>query len=157
LDRLSVEARSAHMRKIRSKDTRPEFIVRRLLHRLGYRYRLHRGDLPGKPDLVFGSRRKVIQVHGCFWHQHDGCRHSHIPKSRLDYWVPKLARTVERDRSSLGALEAAGWCVMIVWECEVRDGAKLEKTLTRFLGAVGNGRPVAAEPRSRSNRHAAGL
>src|ERR1700761_3512616 len=96
-DHLSPERRSKKMSRISSKDTKPELVVRRLLHGLGYRYRLHRKDLPGKPDLVFTKRKKVIFVHGCFWHQHSECREGRIPGSRLDYWEAKLKRNVERD------------------------------------------------------------
>ena len=108
------------MSRIGAKDTKPEMIVRRIVHGMGYRYRLHRKDLPGKPDLVFGPRRAVIFVHGCFWHQHPEpeCKIARIPKSRLEYWRPKLARNVERDLEHLNALEADGWRVMTVWECE---------------------------------------
>ncbi|GAB4142597.1 MAG: very short patch repair endonuclease [Sphingomonadales bacterium] len=122
-DRLDAERRSANMRAIRSKGMKPEMVVRRLVHSMGYRYRLHRKDLPGKPDLVFGPRRKVIFVHGCFWHQHDdpACKLAHAPKSRLDYWQPKLARNKERDAANLAALEALGWQVLTVWECETRQ------------------------------------
>jgi len=100
MDKLTAERRSANMRAIRSKGTKPEMRVRRLIHTLGYRYRLHRKDLPGKPDLVFPGRRCVIFVHGCFWHQHAGCREGRPPRSNSGYWTPKLSRTVERDATS---------------------------------------------------------
>jgi DNA mismatch endonuclease (patch repair protein) len=124
------------MAKIRSGHTKPELIVRRLLHRLGYRYRLHGKQLPGKPDLVFATRRKVIFVHGCFWHQHEAtaCLDGRKPKSNIDYWHPKLARNVERDARQLAALEADGWQVLTVWECEVREELALAHKLTAFLG-----------------------
>src|SRR5690606_29651257 len=96
-DRLTPEARSRNMAAIKSKGMKPELAVRKLLHQLGYRFRLHRHDLPGRPDIVFPGRRAIVQVHGCFWHQHPGCRHARIPGSRQDYWGPKLKRTVERD------------------------------------------------------------
>lgn len=126
--------RSANMRAIRSKDMKPELAVRHLVHRLGYRYRLHRKDLPGKPDLVFASRHKVIFVHGCFWHSH-GCKSGHIPKSNLNYWVPKLNRNQARDKKSLEALSVEGWKSLVIWECETRDEDGLKKRLTKFLGA----------------------
>ena len=123
------------MGRIRGKDTKPEMAVRRLLHGLGYRYRLHRKDLPGKPDLVFGKRRKIIFVHGCFWHQHPDpqCRGGRIPKSRLDYWGPKLARNVERDAVNEGLLKADGWDVLTVWECEIKHLETLAPRLVEFL------------------------
>src|SRR5271163_4386487 len=119
VDKLSAERRSANMRKIRSKNTAPELILRSLVHRLGYRFRLHRKDLPGKPDLVFPARRKVIFVHGCFWHQHPGCREGRVPGSRRDYWEPKLLRNQQRDATAKTALEERGWDVLTVWECEL--------------------------------------
>src|SRR5215813_8380564 len=99
MDTISKTRRSANMSKIRSQNTKPELFVRSLVHRLGYRYRLHVKSLPGKPDLVFKSRRKIILVHGCFWHSHQGCRVAHLPKSNLGYWSPKLKRNLERDRT----------------------------------------------------------
>lgn len=122
------------MRSIRSKDTGPELRVRRLAHRLGYRYRLHRADLPGTPDLVFSGRKKVIFVHGCFWHCHPGCRRARKPKSRLDYWIPKLERNVQRDRDCLAKVTAAGWQALVLWECETDNEAKLAERLLAFLG-----------------------
>jgi DNA mismatch endonuclease (patch repair protein) len=112
-------------------------LVRRLLHRLGYRYALHRRDLPGAPDLVFPSRRKAIFVHGCFWHQHEGCVDGRVPKSRVDYWKPKLRRNVERDRRNISKMRRCGWKVMNVWECDVLEANRLEQRLTRFLGPAG--------------------
>lgn len=124
--------RSENMRAIRSKDMLPEVTVRRLVHKLGYRFRLHRKDLPGKPDLVFVRRRKVIFVHGCFWHSH-GCKNGHVPKSNVEYWVPKLERNAERDKKSLAALTAGGWKPLVIWECEMQNKAKLEKRVVKFL------------------------
>jgi DNA mismatch endonuclease (patch repair protein) len=127
--------RSANMRAIRSNDTQPELRVRSLAHRSGYRFRLHRKELPGKPDLVFGSRRKVIFVHGCYWHSHN-CAMAHTPKSNRDYWLPKLKRNKARDSKNIDALEANGWDALVVWECEVHDERSLKKRLRTFLGRV---------------------
>jgi DNA mismatch endonuclease (patch repair protein) len=124
--------RSANMRAIRSTDMRPELTVRRLAHRMGYRFRLHRKDLPGKPDLVFGPRRKVIFVHGCFWHSHN-CKTAHIPKSNQVYWRPKLERNKARDLRHIEELEARGWQALVIWECETRDDAGLKRRLKMFL------------------------
>src|ERR1700683_4117479 len=110
--------RSANMRAIRSTGMKPELAVRSLVHKLGYRFRLHRKDLPGKPDLVFPSRHKVIFVPGCFLHSHHGCRSAHVPKSNLDYWFPKLQRNQARDATNLEALCADGWKSLVIWECE---------------------------------------
>jgi DNA mismatch endonuclease, patch repair protein len=141
VDKLSTERRSANMRQIRSKDTGPEMVLRSLVHRLGYRFRLHRKDLPGKPDLVFPGRRKVIFLHGCFWHQHSGCREGRVPGTRREYWEPKLARNRERDAAALTALKSQGWSVFTVWECELaKDPKAAAQRLARFLG------PVAKSP-----------
>jgi DNA mismatch endonuclease (patch repair protein) len=135
-DKLTPERRSENMRHIKSKGMKPELAVRRLAHHLGYRYRLHRKDLPGKPDLVFGPARKAIFVHGCFWHGHDApdCRDGRVPRTNQDYWLPKLTRNKERDAESVAALEAAGWHVQVVWECETRDAEGLRTRLQAFLG-----------------------
>lgn len=127
------------MRGNKKKDMQPELVVRRLLHAMGYRFRLHRRDLPGTPDIVSAGRRKAIQVHGFFWHQHEGCRWATVPATRQDYWLPKLARNQERDRQAEAALEARGWRVTKVWECEVIDAARLAPRLHRFLGRAGKG------------------
>ena len=121
------------MSKVRSKNTSPELAVRKLIFALGYRYRLHAKNLPGKPDLVFPGRKKVIFVHGCFWHYHD-CKIGHIPKSRLDYWEPKLTARRQRDASNVAALTEMGWRVLVVWECEIKETEHLENTLRQFLG-----------------------
>ena len=127
--------RSQMMAAVRSKDTKPEMFVRRLVHAMGYRYRLHRPDLPGKPDLVFSGSRRIIFIHGCFWHQHGKavCRDSGIPKTRQEYWIPKLDRNRKRDRQAVGLLRMQGWNVLVVWECETRNKAKLEKRVMKFL------------------------
>jgi DNA mismatch endonuclease, patch repair protein len=125
--------RSENMRAIRGKGMRPELAVRSLVHKLGYRFRLHRKDLPGKPDLAFVSRRKVIFVHGCFWHSH-GCKLSHTPRSNEGYWGPKLERNKTRDSRNIDALTAAGWKPLVIWECDTYDEESLRKRLVTFLG-----------------------
>ena len=134
-DRVSPEVRSRNMSAIRSVGTKPEMIVRRLVHSMGYRYRLHTSKLPGKPDLVFRPRQKVIFVHGCFWHQHADaeCPISHRPRSNLSYWSEKLRRNVQRDEENQRCLEADGWTVLTVWECQTRDIEKLADTIHAFL------------------------
>ena len=131
-DNRSPEARSRTMAAIRHKDTRPELAVRRLLHRMGYRYALHRRDLPGRPDLVFAPRRKVVFVHGCFWHGHD-CRNMRLPATRVDYWSAKIANNRARDARNIRDLDAAGWRVHVVWECETADLQPLACRLVDFL------------------------
>jgi DNA mismatch endonuclease, patch repair protein len=120
-DVFDAEKRSAVMRAVKSKDTTPEMKVRRLLHRAGYRFRLHRADLPGKPDIVFPSKRAAIFVHGCFWHQHPGCHYADRPSSNNPYWNKKLNRNVERDKAHVAALKEQGWKVLTLWECEIRN------------------------------------
>lgn len=135
-DSLNQAARSAVMARIRGKNTRPEMIVRKLVFAAGFRYRLHVRKLPGSPDLVFSSRKKAIFVHGCFWHLHDGCASSRIPKSRVDFWSNKLNGNRARDARNQEALIQAGWEVMVVWECELSDTTLLEARLRRFLEPV---------------------
>lgn len=127
------EDRSRIMRAVKGRDTKPELVVRRLTHSLGYRYRLHRKDLPGKPDLVFPSRRKVIFVHGCFWHQHDCSRGSRSPKSNRDYWLPKLSRNKQRDLEHQAKLKKLGWDLLVIWECKMKDKSILSKRIKNFL------------------------
>jgi DNA mismatch endonuclease, patch repair protein len=136
MDKLTPERRSENMRRIKSKGTKPELLVRQLAHRLGYRFRLHRSDLPGKPDLVFPARKKAIFVHGCFWHQHPdpSCKDGRAPRSNLGYWKPKLERNRVRDVASKRALEAAGWGVLTIWECETSTEDLLVQQLRDFLG-----------------------
>lgn len=128
-------ARSRQMALVRSKNTKPEMTVRRLVHSMGYRYRLHAKGLPGKPDLTFGPRRAAIFVHGCFWHRHDdpSCRLSRLPRSRLDFWGPKLQGNAARDLRNVAALEAAGWRVLTIWECQMKDLTALQQRLRSFL------------------------
>jgi DNA mismatch endonuclease Vsr len=131
------DARRRNMSAVRAKDTAPEMVLRRLLHAMGYRYRLHSRHLPGKPDIVLPGRRMVIDVRGCFWHRHPdtGCRNAVLPRTRADWWAAKLRRNIERDRANVEALEVAGWGVLVVWECEVRsDLAGLIEKLRDFLG-----------------------
>ncbi|MGE3508448.1 MAG: very short patch repair endonuclease [Vicinamibacterales bacterium] len=127
------------MQSVGTKDTSPEVAVRRLLHALGYRFRLHRKDLPGRPDIVFPSRRKAIFVHGCFWHGHL-CSKGRLPKSRLDYWGPKIARNRQRDAQAAEKLRQAGWSSFAVWQCELREQASLSRRLIQFLGKPGKNR-----------------
>jgi DNA mismatch endonuclease Vsr len=128
--------RSALMSRIRARNTKPELVVRRLLHHMGYRFRLHKRDLPGKPDIAFPSRRKVIDVRGCFWHRHlnPGCVNAVLPQTRREWWLAKLQGNVERDARNLRALADLGWETLIVWECETRNPAVLVPRLVRFLG-----------------------
>ena len=134
-DKFNEQVRSSIMRKIRSRDTALEIKIRKLLHAKGYRFRLHRNDLPGKPDIVFPSRKKVMFIHGCFWHQHQepACPISHSPKSNLEYWIPKLTRTVVRDRLNKDHLISMGWGVLTLWECEVLKWNDLAEYVLRFL------------------------
>lgn len=122
------------MARVRHKDTAPELVVRRLLHRRGYRYRLHSARLVGKPDLVFAGRRKVIFIHGCFWHGHDCARGARQPKANADYWREKIQRNRQRDQATLNALADEGWRTLVLWECELRDQAALADQLSAFLG-----------------------
>lgn len=134
MDTLSRVERSERMGRVRSKDTKPELAVRRLVHSLGYRYRLHLTNLPGCPDLVFPSRKKLIFIHGCFWHRHKGCRNTRLPKSRLDFWQTKLEANRVRDVRNIRRLRERGWGIMVIWECQAKNLAKLERRVTRFLG-----------------------
>ena len=133
MDNLTPERRSWLMSRVAQKNTKPELIVRRIAHGLGYRFRLHRRDLPGTPDLTFPRLRKVVFVHGCFWHRHPGCRLASMPKSRPEFWEPKFIANVERDRRKEEQLRAAGWDVEIVWECETRNPETLTERLRRML------------------------
>lgn len=133
VDSFSSVERSAIMRAVKGKDTTPEMVVRRLTHRLGFRYRLHDDALPGKPDLVFPARKKVIFVHGCFWHRHNCKAVRKQPSKNLDYWLPKLRRNVERDTRNLEALKGSGWEALVVWECELDEPEKLVATIEAFL------------------------
>ncbi|MET1087623.1 MAG: very short patch repair endonuclease [Arthrobacter sp.] len=148
-DKLTPEQRSWNMSRIRAKHTKPELLVRRLLHAKGYRYRLHgragNTRLPGNPDLVFAGRRKVIFVNGCFWHFHD-CRVGlHAPKANAEFWAAKRERTKERDADQRRQLEYAGWEVLTIWECELKNGSALESQLVKFLGSTGPGHHISSQ------------
>ena len=133
LDTFSPEERSWIMRQVRSRDTNPEKLVRSLLHAMGYRFRLHRRDLPGCPDIVLPRYDAIIFVHGCFWHRHRGCPRSTMPASNKAYWLPKFERTVARDARNTRQLRRLGWRVMTVWECQTADRVRLAKRLASFL------------------------
>ena len=129
---MNAMSRSEQMARIKSRDTEPELIVRKMVFAAGYRYRLHREDLAGTPDLVFPRLRKIVFVHGCFWHQHN-CPAGRIPKTNLDYWVPKLERNTLRDQENLRALKANGWRCLVVWECQLRRPSQVRRRLVQFL------------------------
>lgn len=127
------ETRSRTMRAVKGKNTTPELVVRRLVRSMGYRYRLHRQNLPGKPDMVFPRLRKIIFVHGCFWHGHDCVRGARMPKANQDYWQKKISGNSSRDASSIAALQSQGWHVAVIWECELKDMAQIKGRLVKFL------------------------
>jgi DNA mismatch endonuclease (patch repair protein) len=132
-DTISKQHRSWNMSRIKGKNTKPEKVVRSLLHRIGYRFRLHRKDLPGKPDIVLPKYKTVIFVHGCFWHRHKGCKYAYIPKSRQKFWNKKFQGNIERDKEHQKELQKQGWKVIIIWECEVRNIKKLGNILKKKL------------------------
>ena len=136
MDTLSPEERSKRMALVRGHDTKPEMFIRRLAHSMGYRYRLHRRDLPGKPDLVSGLHRKLIFVHGCFWHRHPdpACKLARLPKTRKEFWLPKLEGNRARDERNNAALTEMGWDVLEIWECETADVDSLANKVREFLG-----------------------
>lgn len=148
-DTRTPEQRRRIMQAVKTEDTGPEWTVRRTLHALGYRYRLHVKTLPGRPDIVFRARKKVLFVHGCFWHGHD-CSKGRAPKSRLDYWGPKLNANRERDAAKTGQLAALGWDVLALWQCETADGDALTARLVDFLENTNR-----QTPRNRVNRNPA--
>lgn len=133
VDVFTTKDRSALMARIQGKNTKPEILVRRVVHGLGYRYRLHRRDLPGTPDLTFPRLRKIIFVHGCFWHQHSGCRYAYMPKSNVAFWEQKFSANRDRDLTSLRKLRKLGWEVLVVWECEIERTDKLLSRINSFL------------------------
>ena len=133
MDRITKQHRSWNMSRIRGSDTAPEIFVRSLLHNMGYRFRLHRRDLPGTPDIVLPKYRTAVFVHGCFWHRHKGCKYAYIPKTRKEFWEKKFARNVERDRQVAKQIKESGWQQIVVWECETRKPEKLARRLDRLL------------------------
>ena len=128
------EYRRRVMRSVKSKDTKPEIALRKMIHGMGYRYRLHRRDLPGVPDLTFASRRKVVFMHGCFWHGHPCAGEPRMPKSNREYWVPKIRRNAERDAEHERDLRELGWDVLVVWECDLKDVSSVRNRVIAFLG-----------------------
>ena len=137
MDKLTPDQRSKLMSSIRSKDMIPEIIVRQLLHKMGYRFRLHVQSMPGKPDVVLSKHRKIVFVHGSSWHQHNNksCKKSHLPKSNIEYWIPKLKRNAERDKKHFKELKKLGWSTLIIWECETKDKdtEKLASKIKQFM------------------------
>lgn len=134
MDILTRLQRSKRMSLIKGKDTKTELSVRQIVHRMGYRYKLHDYRLAGKPDLVFPARRKVIFIHGCFWHGHHRCAKARLPKTRKDYWVPKISKNRLRDRKVIKRLRGNNWAVLVVWECEIKDKEDLRERISSFLG-----------------------
>jgi DNA mismatch endonuclease, patch repair protein len=132
-DTVPVERRSEIMRQVRSRDTVPEMIVRRLVFGMGYRYRLHSKDLPGKPDLVFPKRKKVIFVHGCFWHGHEGCKRARLPGTNREYWSAKIERNLKRDQQTLLQLSSLGWKSLVIWECALQNASNVTSMIEEFL------------------------
>ncbi|HEX9960499.1 MAG TPA: very short patch repair endonuclease [Pyrinomonadaceae bacterium] len=132
-DNLTAEQRKRNMTAIKSRHTKPEIIVRSIVHRLGFRFRLHEPKLQGKPDIVLPRHRKIVLVHGCFWHMHDCKRGNVTPKSNTDYWQTKRFRNVERDKTNLNVYKKEGWKVLTIWECEIKDLNKVERKLIKFL------------------------
>ena len=132
-DRFTPQERSRIMSLVKGRDTKPEKIVRSLLHMMGYRFRLHRNDLPGKPDIVLQKRRKAIFVHGCFWHGHAGCRRAGRPQSNADFWNKKIDANMARDKKTQAELKNSGWDFLVIWQCEMKDLEKLQVNLKRFL------------------------
>lgn len=151
MDTISEERRSLLMSRIRSKDTKPERAVRSLLHLMGYRFRLHRRDLPGKPDIVLPRHRKIVLVQGCFWHGHT-CQLASKPKSNRTYWQSKIAMNQSRDRRNIAALRRAGWQILELWECDIRAGHRIEQRLRRFMRTRAAHSPTAGKHRGRNAR-----
>jgi DNA mismatch endonuclease, patch repair protein len=151
VDTFPPEKRSDIMRRVRSADTTPERKIRSLLHKLGYRFRIHRRDLPGKPDIVLQKHLTVVFVHGCFWHRHQDCSRATTPASRKEYWLPKFKRTIDRDRNNQETLRQQGWNVVVIWECETKDMQKLATQLSRLIDPYSQTLPpsmaIAAEKR----------
>ena len=140
MDILTKEKRSWNMSRIRSGNTKPELLVRSLLHRMGYRFRLHRKDLPGKPDIVLPKYKAVIFVHGCFWHHHKGCKYAYIPKTRQEFWEAKFKSNAERDRKVKKELEEKNWGILVIWECELSNIKSTMKRLKDYLNKDSTGK-----------------
>lgn len=136
MDTISAKQRSWVMAQVKGRDTKPEKIVRSLLHRLGYRFRIQRADLPGKPDIVLPKYRTAIFVHGCFWHCHAGCKRARVPSSNNEYWVQKLSKNASRDARNRALLETLGWNVFIIWECELKNMELLQTRLAAFFNSL---------------------
>ena len=135
MDQLTPEHRSWNMSRIRSRNTKPELAVRSLVHRMGYRFRVNRTDLPGKPDIVLPKHRSVIFVHGCFWHRHEDCEYAYMPKTKRSFWKKKFTRNTERDQEVQQQLQDLEWRVLVVWECEIGDLKSLAARIEDFLKA----------------------
>lgn len=133
MDVFSPEKRSQVMSRIRSKDTKPEKIIRSILHKQGFRFRINRKDLPGKPDIVLPKYKTVIFVHGCFWHRHEGCKYAYTPKSNIDFWNKKFSSTLQRDKNIQNKLRKSGWKVLTIWECEIKEIEKTPELLDSLL------------------------
>lgn len=136
-DKFTPQKRSAIMARVRNRNTNPEIIVRKLLHRKGYRFRIHRKDLPGKPDIVLSKHRTVVFVHGCFWHGHPGCPRAARPKSNVDFWNRKLDKNMERDLEVYKELQSLGWRILVIWQCETRNLVALESLIDSFFNSTG--------------------
>ena len=132
-DKLTKEKRSWNMSRIRSGNTKPEIVVRRSLHALGYRFRLHRNDLPGRPDIVLSKYKTAIFVHGCFWHRHEGCEFAYTPKSKVQFWKTKFQKNIERDKKVIEELQQLGWTPKIIWECQTKNADSLQKLLLQSV------------------------
>jgi DNA mismatch endonuclease (patch repair protein) len=148
---MTAAERSRIMRAVKGQDTAPEMLVRRMAHGMGYRHRLHRKDLPGKPDLVFPSRRKVVFVHGCFWHGHDCKRGARMPKANQAYWQAKIARNRSRDRKNQESLCNMGWRILVIWECEMKDYEALAARLRDFLNELSAGCAATCDRKNHQN------
>lgn len=138
MDIVDSRRRSEMMSGIKGKDTAPEIVVRRVAHRLGFRFRLYRKDLPGRPDLVFPKHRSVVFVHGCFWHRHSGCKYAYTPKTRVRFWTGKFSQNVARDHRNEEALHRLGWRVLVIWECQTRDQTTVAECLLDYLSPNGH-------------------
>ena len=155
MDRIDPERRSANMARVRGKDTGPGMRVRRIAHRMGLRFRLHRRDLPGTPDLVFPKHRLAVFVHGCFWHRHPGCSRASTPSTRPEFWQAKFDGNIERDRHRQAELIAQGWKVLVLWECELKNDAAVQAALAEAAGGApetGLSLPAQREDRERGDR-----